>query len=203
MRKNVIIIGAGGHAKVVADIVRKNDDILVGFLDDAYENEVEFYDSRIFGPISMYTNFKGTCSFIIAIGNNKIREKISNELDCTWYTGIHPTAVVSKSANVGEGTVVMPNAVINADAQIGKHSIVNSGAIVEHDCYIGDYSHIAPKSVVCGVTNLGEKTFLGAGGTIINVVNVCDGVNIGAGAVVIKDIKESGTYVGVPCKKIK
>ena len=203
MNEKVIIIGAGGHAKVVADIVRKNEDIVSGFLDDAYENEKEFYGSKIYGRVNKYELFKENCCFIIAIGNNKIRERISKELKCRWYTGIHPTAVVSKSATIGEGTVVMPNAVINADAIIGKHSIINSGAIIEHDCKVGDYTHIAPKGLVCGVTNIGEKTFLGAGGTVINVIDVSDETTIGAGSVVVKNIKEKGTYVGVPCKKIK
>lgn len=202
MNNKVIIIGASGHGKVVADIVRQSNDEIVGFLDDAYTGTRDFYGSKIIGVSNDYIKFKD-CSFIIAIGNNEIRKRISSKMNCKWYTGIHPTAVVSETATIGEGSVIMPNAVVNADAVIGKHSIVNSSAIVEHDCKVGDYSHIAPQSAVCGVTTLGSNTFLGAGGTVINVINCCDDVKLGAGAVVIKSINEKGTYVGVPCKKIK
>ncbi len=203
MNKKVIIIGAGGHSKVVADIVRKSGDFVEGFLDDAHNTPVDFYGSKILGKTEKYLEYVDDCYFIIAIGNNSVREKISKRLNCKWYTGIHPTAVVSQSAVIGEGTVIMPNAVINADANIGKHTIINTGSIVEHDCTVGNYTHVAPKSVVCGASNIGNSMWLGTGGTVINLVDVCDNVMLGAGAVVVRNIDETGTYVGVPCKKIK
>ena len=203
MNKKVIIIGAGGHAKVIADIVRENGDTVVGFLDDSFAEKKEFYGSFVVGKTVDYEDYKNDCSFIIAIGSNGVRKKISGAIDCEWYTAIHPSAVVSASAKVGDGSCVMANAVINADAFVGEHSIVNTGSIIEHDCKIGSYTHIAPKSVVCGMTKIGELVWVGTGSTVINLVNVCDGVCIGAGGVVVKDITESGTYVGVPAKKIK
>ncbi len=203
MNKRVIIIGAGGHSKVVADIVRASGDIVVGYLDDSFDGEREFYGSKIIGTVDSYLPYVQDCYFVIAIGNNSVRDKISHKLNCKWYTGIHPSAVISDSASIDEGTVIMPNAVVNADAKIGKHVIINTGSIVEHDCEIGDFSHIAPKSVVCGVTKLGKKVWLGAGSTVMHVINICDNVMVGAGGVVVKDICEAGTYVGVPAKKIK
>lgn len=203
MNKKVIIIGAGGHAKVIADIVRSNNDVVAGFLDDSFTEEKEFYGSRIIGKSSDYINYSDDCSFIIAIGNNGVRERISGSFKCAWYTAIHSSAVVSSSAVIGEGTCVMANAVINADARIGAHVIINTASVVEHDCVIGDYSHIAPKSVVCGVTTVGKNVWLGAGSTVMHVLNICDNVMLGAGGVVVQNINEAGTYVGVPAKKIK
>lgn len=203
MNKKVVIIGAGGHAKVVADIVRSNGDTVEGFLDDSFTCEREFYGSTVIGKTADYTRYASKCCFIIAIGNGAVREKIASLTDCKWYTAIHPRAVVSDSAVIGEGSAIMANAVINADANIGKHVIVNTGSIVEHDCKIGDYSHIAPKSVVCGGTKIGKHAWLGTGSTTIHAVEVCDGVTVGAGGVVVKNIVEAGTYVGVPAKRIK
>ena len=203
MNKRVVIIGAGGHSKVIADIVRENGDTVEGFLDDSYTEKREFYSSFVVGKVSDYEKYKCDCEFIIAIGNNGVRKRISSELDCKWYTAIHPKATVSKSARVGCGTCVMANAVINADACVGEHVIVNTGSIVEHDCVIGNYSHIAPKSVVCGVTTVGENVWLGAGSTVMHVLGICDNVMLGAGGVVVQNITEAGTYVGVPARKIK
>ena len=203
MNKKVVIIGAGGHAKVIADIVRASGDVVVGFLDDSYTEPKEFYRSRVIGKTSDYKEYVCGCSFVIAIGNGGVRKRISSELECEWYTAIHPSAVVSDSAKIGCGTVVMANAVINADAQIGEHVIINTGAIVEHDCQIGSYSHLSPRCAVCGVTKVGNSVWLGAGSTVMHVLSICDDVILGAGGVVVRNIEESGTYVGVPAEKIK
>ena len=203
MNKKVIIIGAGGHAKVIADIVRASGDTVVGFLDDAFSGEREFYGSFVIGKVSDYKRYTLECSFIVAIGNNSVREKIATGMECQWYTAIHPSAVVSQSAMIGIGTAVMAGAVINADAVIGGHVIINTGTIVEHDCTVGDYTHISPKSVVCGGTSVGKHVWVGTGSTVVNVVSICDNVTVGAGCVVVRSIDESGTYVGVPARKIK
>ena len=203
MNKKIIIVGAGGHSKVVADIVRSCGDFVCGFLDDNFTERKGFYGSEIIGKICDYSTYVDDCEFVIAIGNGKAREKIVNSLKCRWYTAIHSSAIISNSAKIDQGTVIMPNAVVNADARIGKHSIINTGSIVEHDCIIGDYTHIAPKSVVCGASCVGNHTWIGTGSAVSNLVNICDGVLIGAGGVVVKDICEAGTYVGVPARKIK
>lgn len=200
MNKKVIIIGAGGHAKVIADIVRKNNDIVVGFLDDAYDEKTEFYDSLIYGKISNYKEY-ADCEFIIAIGNNPIREKISKKMCCEWYTAIHPSAQISDSVKIGKGSCVMANAVINADTTIGSHAIINTGAIIEHDCKVGDFTHISPRATVCGLVSVGRGAWLGAGSVIKNVLNICENAIVGAGGVVISDITEKGIYVGVPARK--
>lgn len=202
MNKKVVIIGAGGHGKVIADIVRKNGDTVECFLDDAYTVDTEFYGSNLIGKTEKYKAFTD-CYFFIAIGNNGIREKITNSLNCKWYTAVHPSAQISDSVKIGEGTCVMANAVINADTVVGKHTIVNTGAVIEHDCKIGDFCHISPSATVCGVTVLGKSVWVGAGATIRNVLTICDNVTIGVGAAVVGNIDESGAYVGVPARKIE
>ncbi|MBP3495275.1 MAG: acetyltransferase [Clostridia bacterium] len=203
MNKKIVIVGAGGHARVIADIVRASNDIVVGFLDDAYEKGDALYGSQILGHTDNYISYKDECYFVLAIGNNITRQTLAQKMNCSWHTAIHPSAVISPSAQIKEGAVVMPGAVINANAVIGKHAIVNTCAIVEHDSDIGEFSHISPRCTVCGVTRIGKRVWLGAGAVVINVKKICDDVIVGAGAVVTKSIEEEGTYVGVPCKKIK
>ena len=190
--KNVVIIGAGGHGKVVADIVRANGDIFVGFLDDAPK-------SGVIGRVSEVNKYPDA-EIIIAIGNADVRKRLSN-MNVKWYTAIHPTAVISPSAEIGVGTVVMPNSVINAGAIVGKHCIVNTGAIVEHDNVLGDYVHVSVGAKLGGTVKVGDSTWIGIGATVSNNISICGGCMIGAGAVVVRDINASGTYIGVPAHR--
>lgn len=194
--KEVVILGAGGHAHVIADAVALCGDKVIAFLDDD-KNVVDRC-----GSISDYVKFKDA-EFVIGIGNADVREHISCELNVKWYTAIHPSAIISPSATIGEGTVVMPNAVINARAIIGNHCIINSGAIIEHDNVISDFAHISVGAKLGGTVSVGKKTWIGIGSTIKNNVKICSDCIIGAGATVIDDIREIGTYVGVPARKIK
>lgn len=204
MKKKVIIIGAGGHAKVVADAVRKSGDIVLGFLDDdKVRSGKDFYGARILGTLSSYSKFASDAEFIIAIGNNNVRKNISESMMCKWYTAVHPSAWIGEGVIFDEGVFVAAGAVINADAKIGKHTIVNSGAVVEHDCSVGAFAHISPRATVCGTCNIGELSWLGAGSTVINGLNVCPEAIIGAGATVIRDIEHKGTYVGVPVHRLE
>ena len=126
MCKDVIIVGAGGHAKVIADIVKKSGDNLVGFLDDSKEVGSEFFDAFILGTVDSYMEFSEKM-FIIAVGNNGIRETISKKLSkVSFYTAIHPTAVVGEGVSIGEGSCVMANAVVNPGASVGNHCIINT-----------------------------------------------------------------------------
>lgn len=203
MNKEVIIIGAGGHGKVVADIIQKSGDKVRGFLDDNPNLGVEFSGFPLLGNIGSYKRFV-IYPFVIAIGNAKIRESISKKLcDVQWYTAIHPDAVIADiDIAIGEGTVIMANAIINAGSKIGKHCIVNSGAIVEHDNTIADFAHISVGAKLAGTVKIGKRTWIGIGATVSNNLNICADCMIGAGAVVTRNIYEAGTYVGVPVLKL-
>lgn len=198
---DVIIIGAGGHGKVVADIVQRSGDRVIGFLDDNPDAGSILIGSPMLGSVDDYKKY--SAEFVIAIGNADIRRRISQKLsDVSWYTAIHPTAVISDiDVEIGTGTVVMANAVINPGTKIGKHCIINSGAIVEHDNRIDDFVHVSVGAKLGGTVKIGKGTWIGIGVSVSNNVNICDNCMIGAGSVVIKDIREAGTYVGVPANK--
>ncbi len=201
MSNRLVIIGAGGHGKVVADIALKNGYSDICFVDD--NASCKCMGFSIAGKCEELSSFDdGQTDFIIAIGNNYIREKISKAYDVPWTTLIHPSAQIGENVQIGKGTVVMANAVINVCAQIGLHCIVNSGSVVEHDNILEDYVHICPKAALGGDVNIGKLTQIGIGATVINQIDICECCMVGAGAVVVKSINESGTYVGVPAGRI-
>ena len=208
MNKNVVIIGAGGHAKVIADIIDKSKDIVVGFLDDNKAKDDIIIKEKQYKVIGKINNCKEIqleypeMEFIIAIGNNKVRKQIAERYeDLKFYTAIHPSSQIALDVEIGEGTVIMANTCINTSVKIRKHCIINTGVVIEHDNIINDYVHISPNATLCGTVEVGKLTHIGAGSTIKNNTNICSNCVIGCGAVVIKDINEEGTYMGVPTKK--
>lgn len=194
--KKLVIIGASGHGKVVADIAVKNGYENIVFLDDD-ETIKECAGFPVVGKVSQIKEIDG--DKIVAIGNAQIREKIQNDIRAV--TLIHPNAVISRRVEIGEGTVVMAGAVINSDVKIGKGCIINTCASVDHDCIIGAYSHVSVGSHIAGSCCVDDKVWVGAGAIISNNVNVCEDTMIGAGAVVVKNITKNGIYVGVPAMK--
>ena len=199
---DVIIIGAGGHARVIADIVRCRGDRLLGFLDDHAVSGSGAIP--VLGTAKDYVNYPDAC-FIIGIGNAAVRRKIAESMEgVNWYTAIHPSAVVSQmEVSIGPGTAVMAGAVINPGAKIGAQCIINSAAVVEHDNVIGDLTHISVCAKLAGTVTVGPDSWVGIGATVSNNLSICGGCMIGAGAVVVKSITEPGTYVGVPARRIK
>lgn len=204
MNDKVIVIGASGHGKVIADIILKSGDVLLGFLDDNVMQNSTINGAPVLGQIEDYSKYPDA-KFIVAIGNDKIRENIVHKLEkVQWYTAIHPTAVTAlNDVTIGEGSAVMANAVINPSAHIGKHCIINTAAVVEHDNRIGDFSHISVGTKLGGTVLIGNHAWIGIGAIVKNNVSICDNCLIGAGAVVIDNIEESGTYVGIPARKFK
>lgn len=206
MYKKVVIIGAGGHAKVIADIVDKSQDILLGFLDDNLEKgKTVICDYKVLGKIEEVLQLKEqdeNIEFVIAIGNNNIRKEISDKYQLNYYTAIHPSAQIGLDVTIEKGTQILANACVNSCAKIGKHCIINTGAIIEHDNIIEDYVHISPNATLGGTVKIGENTHVGIGAVLKNNIEICSNCIIGAGAVVVKNIIEEGTYVGVPAKKI-
>jgi len=201
--ESVIIIGAGGHAKVIADMIIKSGNFLLGFLDDNKKISETVLGYPILGKLEDIYKFYKTAKFIIGIGDNYTRKQIADKYEVEWHMAIHPNAVIAMDVSLGEGTVVMANAAINPSAKIGKHCIINSGAIVEHDNEIGDYVHISPNAATGGTVKIGDLTHLGIGATVKNNISICGECIIGAGAVVVRDILEKGTYVGIPARKVE
>lgn len=203
MSRDVIIIGAGGHAKVIADIVIKNNDNLLGFLDDNKPKNEVVLGYPILGRADDIVSLADKAVFIIGIGDNFIRKSISEKYNVVWHTAIHPSANIGIDVAIGNGTAIMANAVINISAKIGRHCIINTGAIVEHDNIISDFVHISPNVSLGGTINISERTHIGIGASVKNNINIAADSIIGAGAAVVKDIIESGIYVGVPARRIK
>lgn len=201
--KRLVIIGAGGHGRVVADIAQKlNQYTEIVFLDDSGIKEC--MGLPVVGDIADIRKYLNDFEVFVAIGNAVRRGLLIEQLlsaGAVVPTLVHPSAVVGAYAEMGEGTVIMPGAVINPCAKLGKGVIVNTCSSVDHDCVIGDYCHIAVGAHVAGTVTLGDRVWVGAGATVSNNVNICADCMIGAGAVVVKDIIESGTYIGVPAKR--
>lgn len=197
-KKKLLIIGAGGHGRVAADIARLNG-YHVHFLDDSNRE-----NAHVIGKVSDYRQYLADYCFFVAIGDNKTRKRIMEELlanAAEMVTLVHPSAVVAADVSLAQGSVVMAGAVINTGTIIGKGVVINTCSSVDHDCIIEDYSHIAVGSHLAGTVTVGENTLVGAGVTIINNMNICANCVIGAGAVVVKKITESGTYIGIPSRK--
>ncbi|MGO4496781.1 acetyltransferase [Paenibacillus sp. 2RAB27] len=199
-----VVIGEGGHSKVIREIIRANKaNEIVAILDDKYDALI-LKNGLYQGPISSAHQIFGLgneLKWVVAIGNNERRKSIIAKLGIPhehFATLIHETAVISSSASLGHGTVIMANTVINADAHIGHHAIINTGAIVEHDCRIEDYVHIAPRATLTGAVVIKEGSMLGAGATVIPGKQVGEWAMVGAGATVIHDIPSYRTAVGTP-----
>lgn len=175
--------------------------VLLNYLDDTLPVGTETLGCEVIGKIEDCVKYPDA-QFVIAVGDNKARKEIADKYDLTYISVIHPTAVIAEDVKIKVGTVVMANAVINPSAVIGRHCIVNTGAIVEHDNVIEDYVHISPGAHLAGMVSVGEGVWIGIGASVSNNVNLTSGCIVGAGTVVVKDIKESGTYVGVPARKL-
>ena len=202
MNNRLVIIGAGGHGKVIADNALKNGYTEIFFADDSVVGKC--MDFPIIGTVADLSDYEdGQTDFVIGVGNNEIRKQIAERYDVNWVALIHPSAQIAEKVYIGRGTVVMAGAIVNACAQIGEHCIINTGAIVEHENVIGDYVHLSPRVALAGNVQVGMATHIGIGATVIHNVEICDHCIIGAGAVVIDNIKKTGTYVGVPVRKIK
>ena len=192
----MFLYGASGHAKMIIDIVKAIGQPIDGVFDD---NEAVVS----LNEIEVKHHWNGESPMIISIGNNKIRKMIAERLNCRFSIAIHPSAILSPSVCVGDGTVVMAGAIINADTTIGCHCIVNTGASIDHDCLLGDYVHISPHATLCGIVDVGEGSWIGAGATVIQGVKIGKWCSIGAGAVVISDVPDNAVVAGVPAKILK
>ena len=212
MPNSIILVGGGGHCKVVIDILKENNNYNEILISDLKENlgteilgiRIEYTDDQL---EELYK--KGFRNAFVSMGKVKIDDHRKKLFDKIKNIGFNIPIIISNSANVskyseiGEGTLVGRNTTIKACSKIGKNCIINSGSIIGHDCVIEDNVHIASGAILLGGTYIGNNSFVGAGSIIIQNINISEDTLIGAGAVVVKDIIEPGVYVGNPARKIK
>ena len=198
--RRICLFGASGHGKVVKDVATSKGIEVEAFIDDNPKSKF-IHDVVVVSAqeIGKYKELK----FLISIGDNSIRKIISKKLKSAYIKLIDNSAIVSPTAKVSEGTVIMSGTRINADTKLGKHSIINTNAVIEHDCIIENFVHISPNATVTGGVIIGEGTHVGAAAVIIPNVKIGKWVTIGAGAVITKDIPDYAVVVGVPGEIIK
>lgn len=213
MSIRVIGLGAGGHAKVLIEILQLNPQYeLVGLLDrDSSTVGQKVLDVPIIGDDSLMDTLvrNGVSHFFVGLGSaGKLAPRVrlyefARSQDLTPVSIIHPTAIVSPSAKLGAGITLLACSIVNASAQLGENVIVNSGAIVEHDCQIEDHVHIATGAKLAGTVHIGRCTHVGAGAVIRQGITVGQNVIVGLGAVVVRDVEDNVTVVGVPARPMK
>ncbi len=202
--ETIYLIGSGGHSLVVIDSLLET-----GVEEEAivvFDHNPERVGHKIYGltvrAFDMAQLFGSNVH--LCIGDNNTRASLAKtliKLGCTFYSIIHPRAIISKSATIGAGSFVAPGAIIEAQVVIGKNCIINHGAIIDHQCIISDFVHIAPGTTLAGSVKVGQNSFIGAGANILPGIVITTDVIIGAGAVLLRDATEHGTYVGIPARK--
>lgn len=199
--REVVILGAGGHALVVASTIIASGHTVAGFYDDDPERwSRTLLGAPVMGPISEVGAGRVTRA-IIGIGSNQVRKRLAEQLDLEWVTAVHPFAWVHPEARLGPGTVVCAGAIVQPGAEVGAHVILNTKASVDHDCRVGDYVHIAVAHLAGGAS-AAEGAFLALGSTVMPGVVVGAWATVGAGALARKDVRPGTTVVGVPAREI-
>lgn len=198
------LYGAGGHAKVILDILQSFGVRLKGVFDDNPPDAKLLVMEVADGVRLLGEGFPQLdAPLIITVGNNARRAELATLIKANYGVAIHRSAIISSTTSVGVGTVVLHGAVVQADSQIGAHVLVNTAASIDHDNVIGDYVHVSPHATLCGHVEVGEGTHIGAGAVVIQKIRVGRWCTIGAGAVVLRDIPDFSTAVGNPAKVIK
>jgi sugar O-acyltransferase (sialic acid O-acetyltransferase NeuD family) len=210
MAISVVGLGAGGHAKVVIEILRMDSQYeIIGLLDSKPELKgQDVLGVPVLGDDTCLQALidKGTHRFFVGLGSvgdvsARCRlYQMALDLGMRPVSAIHLQAVISPSATLGLGVTVMANAVINACAVIGTNVIVNTGAIVEHDCVIGDHAHIATGARLAGIVHVGDGSHIGVGASIRQYIHIGQNALVGAGAVVVKDVPDNIVVAGVPAR---
>lgn len=207
MRQPLVILGAGGHSKVVVDLVSAlGVPIRAMFDDDVAKHGSRCAEILIVGGITM----EAVASFlpaqgVVGIGSNRIRQQLVRRLAGMEFAAalVHPRAYCAPSVSLGQGSVVFAGAVIQPETIVGRHCIVNTAASIDHDCRLGDFVHVCPGVRLAGSVRLGDGVLLGTGAVVIPGVTIGDHAVVGAGTVVIHDIPAGATAVGNPARIIK
>ncbi|MEO6218783.1 MAG: acetyltransferase [Ginsengibacter sp.] len=195
----IYLYGAGGHAKVIADILERCGQPIGGFFDQDNSKKIWNYPGYLFpGPFDFLDD-----ELIISIGDNTIRKKIAEGNNAKYFTAIHPGSIISSHSFIGKGSVVMGGVLINADTAIGNHCIINTNSSIDHDCSIDNFVHISPNATLCGGISVGEGVHIGAGAIILPGKKIGNNSIIGAGSVVNIDVCDNVVAVGNPVRIIK
>ncbi len=200
----ILVLGAGGHGKVVADILCCQGKPVVGFLDD---DATLWGTTRlglpILGAIVTYADH-APGGLILGVGNTAARTEIVQRLGARvstlWCNAIHPRATVARSARLGRGVAVMAGAIVNPEAVLGDHSVVNTGATVDHECMLGDFAHVGPGAHLAGGIRVGREAFIGIGASVMPNLSIGDRAIVGAGSVVIADVPCGVIVKGIPAR---
>lgn len=204
----IILIGGGGHAKVLIDAMASSGNFSIkGILDPGLRIGELVSGVPVLGKDDYLSCIdKAKCGLALAVGSIKAsvkRKEFFNDLKRSGFAFpaiAHAKAYVSKNACVSEGAQVMAGAIVQPSASIGENAIVNTGAIIEHDCFISAHSHISPGAVLGGEVFVGECSHIGLGAKVLQGIRIGNNVTVGAGAVVTKDIDDNRTVMGVPAK---
>lgn len=202
--KPIIIIGAGGHALVLIDILRLNGREIIGATDpNIKKGNFLLNNIMIIGDDSEILNYKSSDIEIVnglgpSIRGSK-RKDLTNSFTKAGYTFskvIHPSSVIASNAKIAAGTQIMAGAIIQSKANIEFDSVINTGAIIDHDCHIMKHAHIAPGATLCGNVHVGNDVFVGANSVVIESIKLEDGATVGAGVTVRKNVSKNELYVG-------
>lgn len=208
MRRDIVLLGGGGHAKVLIELLRESGDYkITGIVDPNLEEEMLIAGVRILGDDSLLPGLlaDGVMHACVALGSVRDNGKRKEVYELARKSGfnvpylIHPKAIVSEiHTSVSEGAQVMKGAIVQAGCEIGQNTIINTGAIVEHDCKIGKHVHICPGAIICGGSTIGDNSFIGAGATVIQGIEIGRDTVIGAGSVILGNITEKVVIKGAP-----
>jgi len=204
--RRLVIVGAGGHAKVVVDILLAQDGWDIVGLTDADPSPRKIYGLPVLGrdeDVLPNLRRQGVEAAFVALGDNVLRLRIAARLRALGFdlpNAISPRAFVSPNATLGVGIAVMPQAAINAAATIGDFAIINTAASIDHDCVVGEGAHIGPGAVLAGWVRVGARVFVGVGAAAVPGVEIGADAVIGAGAAVIRRVPAGATSIGVPAR---
>ncbi|NMP30454.1 acetyltransferase [Thalassotalea sp. M1531] len=205
--KKLLIIGASGHGRVIADCAEKMACYeQIAFVDAIYPEKTSNLHWPVIGDDTFWQKHIKDFEIVVGIGNNDIRLRITRDIIARGgklATIIHPSAVVSEHTDIGAGSVFFASSVVNIGCKLGIATIVNTGASVDHDCEIADGCHIAPGANISGGAIIGEKSWLGIGSQVIELIKIGDSSYIGAGATVVSDLAGHATYVGTPATQLR
>lgn len=205
--KKLIIIGAGGHGRVVADCAEQLGEYSqIVFLDDCFNENKENSEWTVIGSVKDFPQYIEQADFIVAFGNNRLRKRILMQLKkakANIVSLIHPSAVVSPHTFIGKGVVVFANAVINIGAHVADGCIINTAATVDHDCELHLCVHISPGANIAGGVHIAQLSWVGIGSTVVEYITLADNTQVGAGAVVTQSTQANSLYLGVPAKRVR